>query len=113
MTTTIKAAMPVTRDIRQKRGADFHWTIRLKENDGVTVQNTTGYSSTLTIKAGQNGETYATINATNSPSSGQFNYDITALTIEGFDFGSAEYELLIVDNNGGKTIPFIGQFVLF
>lgn len=110
---TIKSALPVTRDIRQKRGADFHWTVRLKENDGVTAVNTTGYSSTLTIKNGQNGEIYATITATNSAASGQFNYDITAAMLEGYDFSSADYEAQIVDSSGGKTIPFVGMFVLF
>jgi hypothetical protein len=111
--TTIKSALPITRDIRQKRGADFHWTIKLKENDGVTVKNTTGYTSTLTLKRGQNGETYATITATNSAASGQFNYDIAAATVDGYDFSSADYEVLITDASGGKTIPFVGTFVLF
>lgn len=111
--TTIKSALPITRDIRQKRGADFHWTIKLKENDGVTVVNTTDYSSTMTLKHGQNGETYATITATNSPASGQFNYDITAAVLDAYDFASAEYEVQIVDSSGGKTVPFVGTFVLF
>lgn len=113
MTTVIKTKPPVTRELRQKRGADFHLTIKLRESDGVTVKNTTGYTSTLTIKAGQNGETYATITPTYSPASGQFNYDITAAVLDTYDFSSGEYEIQIVDNSGGKTIPFIGSFVLF
>jgi len=111
--TTIKSALPVTRDIRHKRGADYHLTIQLKENDGVTAVDTTDYESTMTLKNGQNGETYATVTATNSPASGQFNYDITAATLDGYDFASAEYEVQIVDSSGGKTIPFVGTFVLY
>lgn len=110
---TIKAAMPITRDIRQKRGADFHWTIKLKEDDGVTAVNTTGYSSTMTIKNGQNGEVYATITAIHSAASGQFNYGATAATLDGYDFSSADYEIQIIDSGGGKTIPFVGAFVLY
>lgn len=113
MTTKIKTAMPMTYNVQHKRGADFHKTIKLKEDDGVTAKNTTGYSSTLTIKSSQNGEVYAVVAATNSPASGQFNYDITAAALAEYEFANAEYEILIVDDSGGRTIPFIGQFMLY
>lgn len=116
MTTTIKAATPIRRDWAMKRGADFHRTIKLKESDGVTVKVTTDYSMTMTIKSAQNGETYATLTVgsgiTHTPSAGQFNIDIVAATIDGYDFATALYEVQITDASGGKDIPFMGEIVL-
>jgi len=118
MALAIKAEAPIRRDWKMKKGADFHRTIKLKESDGVTVRNTTGYSMTMTIKSAPNGETYATYitglgtNITNTPGAGQFNIDVTAATIDGYDFASAVYEVQITDALGGKSVPFVGEMVL-
>jgi hypothetical protein len=116
MSTVIKAEQPILRDWKMKRGADWHRTIKLKESDGVTVRNTTGYSMTMTIKATPNGETYAALSIgngiTNSPASGQFNIDQTAAQVDLFDFSSAVYEVAITDAVGGKSIPFMGEMLL-
>ena len=111
MTTIIKEP-PITLDWSMKKGQDFHRTILLREDDGVTVINTTGYSMTLTIKSAPNGETYATVTATNSPANGQFNLDITAAVIDGYTFSNAVYEVQLVDSSGGKTIPYMGNLTL-
>jgi hypothetical protein len=112
----IKAEAPIQRDWKMKKGADWHRTIKLKESDGVTAKNTTGYSMSMTIKAAPNGETYATLSVgsgiTHTPSAGQFNLDLTAAVIDGYDFASAIYEIIITDASGGKTIPFMGEIVL-
>lgn len=116
MTTVIRAEPPIRRDWNMKRGADFHRVIKLKESDGVTAKNTTGYTMTMTIKAAANGETFATYaigsGITHSPASGQFNIDVTAATIDPYDFSSAIYEIVITDSGGGKTIPFMGAITL-
>jgi hypothetical protein len=116
MTTVIKAEQPIRRDWKMKKGSDFHRTIKLKESDGVTVRNTTGYAMSMTIKASPNGETYAALSIgngiTHTPSAGQFNIDQTALQIDLFDFSSAVYEIAITDSSGGKSIPFMGEMVL-
>jgi hypothetical protein len=49
---------------------------------------------------------------THTPSAGQFNLDLTAAVIDGYDFASAIYEIIITDASGGKTIPFMGEIVL-
>lgn len=116
MTTAIRAEMPVKRDWNMKRGADFARTIKLKEADGVTVRNTTDYDMTMTIKASSNGETYVTLGIgtgiTNTPTSGQFNIIVTAAQNTLYDFSSAVYEIIITDDAGGVTIPFVGNIVL-
>jgi hypothetical protein len=115
MTTVIQEEMPIRRDItKMKRGSDWHWTIKLKENDRVTPKNTTGYTMTMTIRSGANGEVYDTMTIANgkivhTPASGQFNLNLTYTLIDGYDFVEAEYDIIIVDNAGGRTCPFYGS----
>lgn len=116
MAQIIRAEPPIRRDWKMKKGADFNRTIKLKESDGVTAKDTTGYTMTMSIKASPNGETYATLaigsGITHSPASGQFNILIAAATNAVYDFSSAVYEITITDASAGVTIPFMGEIVL-
>jgi len=116
MAIAIRTEPPIKRDWRMKKGADWHRTIKLKESDGVTAKNTTGYTMTMTIKSAPNGETFATLSIgsgiTHTPSAGQFNIDVTAAMIDTWDFATGVYEVQITDAGGGKTIPFMGEMVL-
>lgn len=113
----LKEAMPIRRDTKMKQGADWHWTIKLKEADGVTAKNTAGYSMTMTIKSAPNGEVYdiltiASGKIVHTSASGQFNLNLTAAQIALYDFSSAYFDIIIVDAGNGNTCPFYGNIIL-
>lgn len=110
-TQTITAPMPITRNLKWKRGADWSMTLRLKEDDG-SIRDTTSYSATMTIKASQNGETYTSIAAVNTAAEGKLYFAITASNIGALDFGHAVYDIIITDALGGKTCPLVGDLEL-
>ena len=107
-----KAKLPIRRDIEMKRGMDWNWTIRLLENDGVTAINTTGYTATFTIKA-PGGAVYDTLvidnGITHTPVNGQFNIGRAYTTIDGYEFSSAEYDLIFVNTLSKHWCAFYGN----
>jgi len=94
-------------------GADWHWGFQMFEDDGVTAQNTTGYTCSMIIRSGLNGETYTTLTIgsgiTMTAASGLFNVDLDKAVIDTYDFQDAEY-LVILTTNTNDDIPlFIGR----
>ena len=116
MTVGISGELPFRRDWKMKRGADWGRAIKLREDDGVTVINTTSYSMTMTIRAGANGETYATLTIgsgiTNTAAEGLFTLGLSAAAVDALDFATAEYEIQITDAGGGKFVAFVGELVM-
>jgi hypothetical protein len=108
---TTKQKLPVRRDIEMKRGADWNWTIKLREDDGVTAKDTTGYAVTMTIKNGTQIYDILTIDngITNTPVSGQLNFRIPYSDVDSYEFSSAEYDVIIVNNLGKHWAPFYGN----
>lgn len=102
---------PIIWDAKLTRGGDWHQTILLREDDGVTPINTTGYSMTMKIlKSHPNGEVYDTLNTANgrivnTTSSGQFVINLTAAEIDAYDFTSA-VRRIVYDDGAGNTTPF-------
>jgi len=80
---------------------DWNWTIKLRENDGVTAKVTTGYAMTMTIKSNSNGEEYDVLTIddgiTHTPASGQFNLKVPYSDVNEYQFTSAIYDLIAVD----------------
>jgi len=115
MAEIIRATPPVRRDTKFKRGADWHWTIKLKEANG-TAKDTTNYDMVMTIKSKANGETYDTLavgaEITHTPGSGQFAIELLAATIDAYDFSTAVYDVIITDASSGKTCPFYGEITV-
>ena len=116
MTTVIREIPPIRHDFTWKQGADWNVTIKLKEDDRVTVKVTTDYEMTMTIKSAQNGETYATLiigtGIEHTPAAGQFNISRTAAEIAAYDFTAAVYDIIIEDDLGGKMCPFYGEIMV-
>ena len=96
-----------------KRGSDWSWTIKLRENDGVTPKDTTNWALTLTIKSASNGDVYDTLiigdGITNTPASGQLNIDRPYSTINGYKFTTAIYDLIYVDASANHRCIFYGN----
>lgn len=117
MAQIITGATPIKRDYKIKRNKDFNLTIQLRENDRVTPKVTTGYTITVTIKSGQNGETYDTwaigTYITHTPASGHFSISVPASALIAYDWANAEYEIQITDAGGAKDVPFIGSMTLY
>lgn len=108
----IKQKLPIRRDIEMKRGMDWNWTLKLRENDSVTPKDTTGYTATMTIRdAG--GEIYKALTIgdgiTHTPGIGQLNIRIPYTDINEFEFSSAEYDLIIVNTLDAHWCPFHGN----
>lgn len=108
-----KTKLPVRRDIEMKRGADWSWTIKLRENDGVTVKDTTGYTMTMTIKSSANREEYDVLTIgdgiTHTPASGQFNLKITYSDVNEYEFTSAIHDVIVVNPAGDHICYFYGN----
>jgi len=108
-----KTKLPVRRDIEIKRGMDWNWTIKLRENDGVTAKVTTGYAMTMTIKSNSNGEEYDVLTIddgiTHTPASGQFNLKVSYSDVNEYQFTSAIYDLIAVDTDSNHVCYFYGN----
>lgn len=110
MTETI-TTYPIIWDAKITRGGDWRQTILLREDDGVTPKNTTGYSMTMTImKSHPNGEVYDTLSTANgrivnTTANGQFNIKLTAAEIDAYDFTTA-VRRIVYDDGAGNTTPF-------
>ncbi len=117
MAQIITGATPIKRDYKIKRNKDFNLTIQLRENDRVTPKVTTGYSMTVTIRAGQNGEVYATWTTsdyiTHTAASGTFAISVPASVLIAYDWANAVYEIQITSNTGAKDVPFEGTMNLY
>ena len=106
---------PIVKDIVLTRGGDWHETINLFEDDKVTPKNSTGYSMTMIIlSAHQNGEVYDTLSVANgkiihTPASGQFNLNLTAAEIDGYEFVNAVRRIVLDDGAGNLTPLLIGN----
>ena len=115
MAETIRATPPIRRNTRFKRGADWHWTIKLKEANG-TAKDTTDYDMVMNIKSAANGETYDTLvvgtEITHTPASGQFALELLSTTIDAYDFSTAIFDVIITDASGGNTCPFYGEITV-
>jgi hypothetical protein len=102
-------------DIEIVRGGDWHETVNLFEDDGVTPIDTTGYSITRTIMSShQNGEVYDTLTIDNgkiihTPVSGQFNFNLTAAQIDAYEFTSAVYRDVLDYGDGNKQTYRLGS----
>lgn len=96
-----------------KRGMDWNWTVKLRENDGVTAKDTTGYTMTMTIKSSSNAQAIKTLvidsGITHTPASGQFNLKIAYSDVNEFDFTSAIYDLIAVNTGGDHICYFYGN----
>jgi hypothetical protein len=112
MTVLIRSNQPIKRDFVFKRGADFAYTFKVKENL-TTAKDTTDWTALLTIKSGPNGETYDTHSVgdgiTHTPASGQFVLNIPAATIDTYDFQRASYDFILTDDSGNKRCPIYGE----
>lgn len=108
-----KQKLPVRRDIEMKRGADWNTTIKLRENDGVTVKNTTDYTMTMTIKSSSNGDVFDELTIddgiTHTPASGQFNLKVPYSDVNEYQFTSAIYDLIVVNADGDHVCYFHGN----
>lgn len=112
MTATIRAEMPIERDLRMKHGADFRMTIFAKEDDRTTIKDTTDWEITMTLKERSNGRIYATLSngagITNTPAEGKIYFELPADTVDGYPFTRCYYDIIITDAGGDKTCPFYG-----
>lgn len=115
-TQTITAALPISRNIRLKRRADWSMSLFMKQtNDRTQPLDTTGWTATMTIKSSPNGELYKTLSTdvnggiVHTPAEGKMVFKIYKEEIALLDFSHAVYEILIVDNNTETTCPFIGD----
>jgi len=110
---TTKEKLPVRRDIEMKRGMDWNWTIKLRENDNVTVKNTTGFTMEMRIKSSSNGDLYKTLSIgsgiAHTPASGQFNLLVSYADVNEFEFTNAIYDLIVVDASANLLCYFYGN----
>lgn len=105
---------PVVYDLPDMvHGADWHWAFQLMDDDNVNPIDTTGYACTMEIKAGQNGEVYDTLSIgdgiTMTAATGLFNFELSASTVDSYDWSDAVYKIIVTDDTGGKTPLFIGS----
>ena len=96
-------------DIELLRGGDWHETITLYEDDGVTPKDTTGYTMTMLIEQSVNGKTLDTLETdgtriVHTPASGQFNFNLTKAEIEAYPFTSAIYRTSIDYGDGNVQV---------
>jgi hypothetical protein len=109
-TTVVNAPMPIRRDLRMKRGADFRMSIIAKEDDRVTIKDTTDWDVLMTFKDAPNGEQYLQLaigsGITNTPAEGRLAFEITNVNV---DWTRAIYDIIIIDALGTRTCPFYGD----
>lgn len=108
----IKSNQPIKKKFVFKRGADFDFTIKVKDNL-TTAKDTTGWSAAMTIRDKQNGTTYATLSVgsgiTHTPANGLFVIHIASTTVDAYTFHNAEYDLILTESGGAKKCPFYGD----
>lgn len=96
------------------RGADWiGFAIQHMEDDNVTPIDTTGYTASLIIAESWNAEAYLTLSIgsgiTMTAASGLFNISMTKAVVDGLDFRTAVYKLIITDAGGGITPYLMGK----
>lgn len=107
--------LPIRDTIVLVRGADYHETTNYYEDDKVTPEDTTGWSSSLYILSNhRNGKQYDLLSTNNgriinTPASGQFNYNWLAAEIDAYDFIEAVFREVVIDNLGGVVGIRIGE----
>lgn len=93
--------------------ADWHWAFQMFDDDGVTPQNTTGYTCTMYFRQSVNGEVYATLTIgsgiTMTAGSGLFNVDLDKIVIDMYDFQEAEYLVIVTTNTNDDMPMFFGK----
>jgi hypothetical protein len=97
-----------------KRRADWRMTLYCKQTaDRTKAIDITGWTATMQVKSGPNGEVYKDLNTpTNvviTAAEGKIMFKISKEEIANLDFAHAIYEVLIVDSSATTTCPLIGD----
>ena len=91
-----------------KPGADWKWTLEVQDDNG-DVQDTTGWDCACKVKNKANGETKASLTVgsgiTHTTGQGQFDFAITDTQTAALDCNQVEFDVLLTDDTGEKTIP--------
>lgn len=100
-------------DIEFQKGGDWHETITVYEDDGVTPKDTTDWTLTRVITAGVNGKELDRLETDgtriiNTPASGQFNLNLTAAEVDAYPWQTAIYRDILTYDTGEKQVVRIG-----
>jgi len=100
-------------DIELQRGGDWHETITVYEDDGVTPKDTTDWTLTMIITKSANGEELDRLETDgtriiNTPASGQFNLNLTAAEVDAYPWQAAIFRLVLEYDTGDKQIVRMG-----
>jgi hypothetical protein len=106
--------LPVRIDLPDMvKKADWHWAFQMMDDDNINPNNTTGYTIEMEFKKSQNGEVYDTFalgdGITMTAASGLFNIDLDYATVDSYDWQSAVYKIIVIDDTGGRVPLFIGS----
>lgn len=108
----IKSNNPIQKKFVMKRGADFDFTFKVKQNL-TTAKDTTGWTASLVIKDKANGTVYATLEIgsgiTHTAASGQFAVHIDNSAVDAYTFSTAEYSFYLTEAGGATKCPLYGD----